>query len=190
MTNKYLSLPKEWLTLHLSRSKKSQISPIPSTATITFCACQLLKGGFSWHNVFTMSCKICRKYVMYKSTESTQKRRVCRLSSCNIAQNIILFPDLANCAPYVDLRQQTHTNIQLSKLMKLKILQFLVLDFHWLSSNVHWLFNPMFSYAELISKQSCGESCFWLRLDGVWITPVKIPHLFVAEDGSCTESFY
>lgn len=47
-----------FLTLHLSWSKKSQISFILGTTTITFCACQFLKGGFSWHNTFTITCNI------------------------------------------------------------------------------------------------------------------------------------
>ena len=67
---------KPMLTLHLSWSKKSQISFLFSTAAITFSGRQFLKGSLTWQNILLVTCKIERICYTTSNQMQTDDKRV------------------------------------------------------------------------------------------------------------------
>lgn len=64
------------LTLHLSWSKKSQISFLFSTAAITFSGRQFLKSSLTWQNILLVTCKIERICYTTSNQMQTDNKRV------------------------------------------------------------------------------------------------------------------
>lgn len=92
------------LTLHLSWSKKSQISFLFSTAAITFSGRQFLKSSLTWQNILLVTCKIERIcYTTSNQMQTDNKRVTSAFSYC--ARAVWKFLLICLCKYYLDMQE-------------------------------------------------------------------------------------
>lgn len=95
---------KPMLTLHLSWSKKSQISFLFSTAAITLSGRQFLKGSLTWQNILLVTCKIERIcYTTSNQMQTDDKRVTSTFSYC--ARAVWKFLLICLCKYYLDMQE-------------------------------------------------------------------------------------
>ena len=124
------------LTLHLSWSKKSQISFIFGTAAITFSGRQFLKGSLTWQNILLVTCKIERICYMTSNQMQTDDKRVTSaFSYCAIA--VWKFLLICLCKYYLDMQEMNDAYCGDTWIVSKKSSYFLRILFLFLSYNYH-----------------------------------------------------